>query len=275
MLKIIFALSLITVGMLFMSCEEVIELELETSQERLVIEAQIRWEKGTAGNDQKIMLSKTSPFYDNTLVPASGAEVSITRNDGIAFVFTEEDPGIYETTSFLPEFDTTYQLTVVYNNQTFTSEETFYAAPDIDNITQSTEDGFDDEIPEITIFFTDFENEENFYRFFILETLDDELRDRYSFTYDDEFEDGNQSSFFLEFDDYVPGYVFDITLFGISEQFANYINLISIQGDADIGPFATPPVNVKGNITNTTSEDNYAYGYFTLNEFVTTEYIFQ
>ena len=49
---------------LLTSCEEVIEVDLEESEPRLVVEASIIWFKGTEGTDQVIKLTETTPFYE-------------------------------------------------------------------------------------------------------------------------------------------------------------------------------------------------------------------
>ena len=59
------------------SCEEPIDLNLNTSEPKLVIEASINWIKGTSGNEQEIKLSLSAPYYDLETPPASNAFVSI------------------------------------------------------------------------------------------------------------------------------------------------------------------------------------------------------
>ena len=62
------------------SCEEVVDVDVPNADPRLVIEANIDWEKGTAGNVQTILLSKTTAYFsDNTNVPVIGAIVSVTN----------------------------------------------------------------------------------------------------------------------------------------------------------------------------------------------------
>jgi hypothetical protein len=50
----------------FASCEDVVTLDLETGETRLVVDAEIIWQKGTNGNEQTIKISKTAPYYNNT-----------------------------------------------------------------------------------------------------------------------------------------------------------------------------------------------------------------
>ena len=43
---------LILTGIVFASCEDVIDVDVNNAEPRLVIEASLDWEKGTAGNGQ-------------------------------------------------------------------------------------------------------------------------------------------------------------------------------------------------------------------------------
>lgn len=277
--KLLFSISAIILISLFSSCETVVDIDLETSQERLVIEALINWEKETSGNEQAIKLQKTIPFFNGEITPATGAQVVIANENGAAFIFSETDPGLYETVTFVPEFGVSYTLTIIYNNETYESTETFFPVPEIDEVTQSIDDGFFPEDPEVTVFFTDFAGTENFYRIFFFQFRlingVEEPFDMENFTYDDEFEDGNQLSDFFESEDIIAGDIFRVGVFGISEAFSNYVELIQSQADGSIGPFSTPPVNVKGNIKNISNETNYPYGYFSLMEYDSETLIFQ
>lgn len=63
--KALFFLSLLSV-LFFASCEDVVKLDLETGPTKLVVDAEIIWQKGTTGNVQTIKVSKTAPYYNNT-----------------------------------------------------------------------------------------------------------------------------------------------------------------------------------------------------------------
>jgi len=112
----ILSLFLITLS----SCQDVVDVDLETAQERLVIEAMIKWEKGTLGNEQVIKLSKTSSFYNNQIVRAIGATVVVTNKTTLQnYNFTEIEDGIYTTNTFEPVLNTVYQLEITYNSEVY------------------------------------------------------------------------------------------------------------------------------------------------------------
>ena len=51
------------------SCEEVVDIDLNYSDERLVIEGQLNWIKENNQTEQLIMLSKTTPYFENLRIP--------------------------------------------------------------------------------------------------------------------------------------------------------------------------------------------------------------
>lgn len=273
-MKRIHILLLINLMLFNIACEKVIELNLDNSQERLVIEGLLQWEKGTSGAEQIIKLSKTGSFYANKIVPATGATITITRQNGSVFIFAEMAEGVYATTNFEPEIDAVYMLEIRYNEEIYTATNTMKSVVEIDSITQSTEEGFYTNEPEINIFFTDPIGEGNHYSV-SYERISGDSMDSYSEQYDDSFEDGNVLNLLYELPEINVGDQFEIRLSGISKEFSDYIILIENQEDADIGPFTISPVNVKGNCINQSNLNNYPYGYFSLSEVVAETYNYQ
>ena len=62
MKNIKYLLILVTV-IFFASCEEVIDVDLDTATPRLVVEASIDWERGAEGNQQTVKLSTTTGLH--------------------------------------------------------------------------------------------------------------------------------------------------------------------------------------------------------------------
>jgi hypothetical protein len=100
----IYQLTLVVLITLFLSsCEDVIQVDLDTATPRLVIEASIQWQKGTTGNDQKVKLTTTTGFYSQTIPTVSGATVFITNSSNVVFDFIETpNSGEYLCSSFVP-----------------------------------------------------------------------------------------------------------------------------------------------------------------------------
>jgi len=276
------SLNIIVIIVLFFtvfSCQEVIDVDLETSQERLVIEALLKWDNGTSGNNQTIKLSKTSSFYNNQFVPAIGASIVLSDTSSlIDFVFTDNNDGTYSITNFVPILNNTYKLKINYNNNQYVSESTLLQAPTILDITQSTESGFSTEDPEVTVRFQDFVDQEDFYRIVFKQhrpSTNNELIEQETWTYDGNWEANNILEEWYESEDLISGDEIYIQIYKISSEFYTFLEVLEQQSNAGIGPFASPPVNVKGNIINTTNSENYPYGYFSLNEINSNSYTFE
>lgn len=275
-------LLVVLITLAFTSCEDVVSVDVPTGQTRLVIEASLDWEKGTTGNNQVIKLSTSIPYFDapesNNV---SGASVTVTNLNTLeTFVFTDQNDGTYTTSQFVPILDNTYSLEVIYNNETYTATQTMTPVSDINSITQSVEGGFDDELLELNIYFDDPVNEENYYlvRYY-------EEGDLFPYFEDisDEFLNGNEIHDFFEKDDdedngqaaFQPGDTVDISLYGISEGYYNYMRLLIEQYYSGGDPFSSTAAEIRGNCTNETNPDNYAYGFFRATEVVKTSYTFQ
>lgn len=263
---------LILTVFLFAACEEVVDVDLNTGPPRLVVDASINWVKGTDGSQQKIKLTMSGSYYENTVPVVSGATVFITNSTNTVFDFIETPgTGIYECTNFVPLIGETYTLTVQHNAETYTATETLYATPNIDEYTQTNDGGFTGDNIEIEYFFQDSPNEKNFY----MARIDTNI---YPFPHygalKDEFEQGNQMSLIVSDEDLKAGDFVGIKFYGISERYYNYMSiLISVtEGGTGSGPFQTPPVNARGNIVNQTNENNFAMGYFRLGEETPVDY---
>ncbi len=264
---------IIIIGMLlFNSCQDVVEVDLETEQPKLVIDANIKWQKGSNGSEQKIILSTTTNFYNNIIPSASGANVTISNNDDFVFNFVEKpNTGEYICTNFIPVINDTYTLKVIYKGQTYTSTEKLYATPEIDGIEQKIVPGFTGEnFYQVKFFYQDNGAENNFY-LIGFKSEKEKFPDYGALT--DEFFQGNQMFGFYGSDDVEPGNKLDISLQAISEQHFNFMNkLLSISGGGGGGPFATPPATLRGNIKNESDEKNFPFGYFNLSEIDTDVY---
>jgi hypothetical protein len=256
---------------LFSSCEQVVDIDVPTGQERLVIEASINWYDGTTGNEQQIILTKTAPYFNFNVPAALNATVAITDSNNNNFSFIDSDnSGIYKTTTFNPILGETYTLNITYNNESYSATETLKSVSPIDFIEQNNEGGFAGDEIEIKAYYTDPEDQENYY-FYQFDT--DIAAIPILEVYDDEFTNGNQIFAFFTEEDLESQDELIINHFGISEQFYEYMNLLLQQSNSDGGgPFQTQPATVRGNCINTTNSENYPFGYFRLSEAYTTNY---
>lgn len=248
------------------SCEDVIGLDLPTSDSRLVIDALIGYNDNN-GNpiiSGRVKLTLTAPFLAEEVPPALNASVAIVdEQTGQSFNLTESQPGIFGINFPEFEFNREYTLIVSHNNQIYTATQQMYHSPTIDEVKQGDGFLFEEDETEVQVTFTDIPGEQNHYLF--------------SFGFnnflvvDDEFFEDGQLTFSYFYEDVFPGDLLSITVFGIDREFANYANLALVQSGEDTGdgPFSVPPANLRGNIVNTTNSENFPFGYFAIGEFDT------
>jgi len=262
-MKKIFLIVLISIS--HFSCQDVIEVELDSIEPRLVIDASLNWIKDTPGNSQYIQLTLTAPFFDNNIPPATGATVFVTDLNDNTFNFIEqENSGIYINNSFIPVINGEYNLTIIYNDETYTATENLIPTTPITRVEQKNDGGFSGNDTEIKAYYTDPENIKNFYLF---DFQQNSTSLKSIEIYDDEFTDGNEIFAFYSSDDISPDDEISIKNIGISEQFFEFMNILLQQTDTDSGdPFETQPATVRGNCINETNPDNYPLGYFSVSE---------
>lgn len=255
---------LILISIAFVNCEDVIEVDLNTSEAKLVIDASLDWEKGTPGNVQSIRISTTSDYYAQNTPAVSGAQVRVSTSTGGEYVFEEmSELGTYTCSNFEPIIDETYTLEIIVNGQQYLASDTLKGSPSLENIVQNNEGGITGDDIEISASFQDNGSEENYY-------LSSFKAANFPFPEfqldDDEFFQGNAIPVVYFNEDLASGEVVTISLYSISENYYNYFNKVISAAGNDGGPFQTTPATARGNIVNQTDFDNFPYGYFRVTE---------
>jgi hypothetical protein len=258
----------------FLSCEKVIDVDLDTATPRLVIEASINWFAETSGNEQKIKLSTTTDYFSNQIPPVSGATVFITNSSNQTFTFIEDGTaGTYKCYNFIPVVGENYTLTVIHLGETYTASEKLLNTPIITRVEQVNDGGILGNEKEIKFFFDDLENETNHY--FL--RIDDPYKviPEYGVLEDRFFENNEMFGLYIS-EDLKTGDILKFRLNGVTLNYYNYMNILLAQtGTTSAGPFSTPTSTVRGNIVNQTNFDNFALGYFRLSKTETKEYTIQ
>lgn len=265
------ALALITLflALSFTSCEDVVNLDLETGETRLVIDAEIMWKKGTDGKEQTIKISKTAPYYSGTTPKVSGAQVRVENSNGDVFTFNETEAGVYKCTNFVPVIDMDYKLFIQAEGKSFTATEKLTSVVPITKVEQALVPDFGGEdVIELTFYYTDPADQVNFY----LTDYQSEflIFPEYEIT-NDEFYNGNQISTRFSDEDMKAGNTVKIMHRGVSKNFFNYMKLILEASNSN--PFSVPQGNIRGNILNTNNANEYALGYFRLCEADQVDYL--
>lgn len=270
----------------FFSCEEVIEVDLDSEEPRLIVDALIRVDTTQQLTDATIRVSLSSSFFEE-IQPAVVDEMSIqnaSSGDFIPYEAVPGEPGMYRpfsttispvvdhkivTTALLDTTDV-YLLNIRYQDELFLARTRFVPTAAIDSVVQGEGGLFDEEDTEVIIEFTDTPNREDFYVF------DFDFGE--FITSQDEFFPGQQFSFSYFYDaNLEPGDEVTISILGAEEPFFDFMNgLLEQSQQGANGPFQTPTATIRGNIlkaegidnidifNNINRPDEFALGYFAI-----------
>lgn len=273
-MKLVNLIIAITIGVCLMSCEKVIDVDLDTAAPKLVIDASINWLENTTGNEQRIKLSTTTGYYNAEFPTVSDATIFITNSSNAVFNFPETStPGEYRCPDFTPVVGETYTLTVVLNGVTYSAVETLTAAPEIDDsIHQNNSGGFAGDEIEIQFSYQDDGGLNNYYMTRI-ET--NRVAFPEYFLESDEMFQGNKMVQYYSHEDLQQGDSINIELYGTSKRFFEYFKKILLASGSEGSPFPSTPTAVRGNIINQSDTENYVLGYFRLSEVASRGYTIQ
>jgi|DewCreStandDraft_4_1066084.scaffolds.fasta_scaffold80397_2 hypothetical protein len=269
MKKIFKIISLISLTFIIFSCTEKMDIKLEDTYTRLVVEAKL----STDTTVHIVKLTKTSGYFSNSApLPVSGALVTIS--DGSQIITLTENlskPGIYETPpNTYGKVGKTYELLIKNvdidndgNKEEYTSKSTIYPINQVDSIGTRYYDDY--EIWEIQCYVLDPPTEDyylfNIYKnnVLITDTISEPL------VVDDKLYNGNYTN------GIGVGYLRDrrlgekanigdsvmLEVWRIDKSFYKFMMQLRETVRPQTPLFSGPPANVKGNISNG------AIGYFT------------
>ncbi|MEN8765851.1 MAG: DUF4249 family protein [Wenyingzhuangia sp.] len=265
------------------SClEEIVIDELSNISPRLVIEANLNINQNSPTGKQSIKVTKTAGYYeDDNYSPVLGASILVTDKNGNSMgTFLDVNPGTSEIEDgeyTANDFDTLtvgemYFLKVVVDGETYTAQDTYTSISEINSITQKIIT-FPQERIQLNI---NVKNEKDIDNYF-LSKFQTPYRTipAYDVTDDQQYDDSQDTNFFdIGFidEELEAEMEVNIELYGISKEYYNYLAKILVLSQGSNGPFSTAPASIRGNLLNTTLQDNYALGYFSVNQFIKTTY---
>lgn len=272
------------------SCEDVIDVDLDNEEPRLIVDALIRIDTTQQLTEATIKVSLSSSFFGE-IEPAEIESMEMQKIEGNGFVPYEPvpgEPGLYRpfpttispvmdnkiVTSWLVD-DNDYVLFITHNGQDYFARTRFTTSTPIDALEQGEGGLFDEDDKEIVVSFTDTPEQDNFYVF--------DFGFNEFLPTEDRFYPGEQFVFSYFYDaedtDIQPGDELTISILGADEEFFNYMNgLLEQSAQGDNGPFQTPTATVRGNFLNVTGIDNidqfdnlnrpdaFILGYFSLSQ---------
>jgi len=168
---------IILIALSLFSCEEVIQLDLSATPEKIVIEGLVTDRAG----DQYVRITKTRDFYsENPIERVSNAEVTVTSSDGTVYEYEEVRFGYYvPVTNYTGKVGNFYRLRVQVDDLVYESEDQLLRVAPIDSLDYSlTLNPSDEQIKkgklyDLLLYFKEPKDTEDYYffKFFRNDTL--------------------------------------------------------------------------------------------------------
>ena len=260
-------LKLILLIFIFQSCEKVIDIETEFDDKRLVIDANISKHRDSIDGIASVKLSETIPYFSDQESIVKNASVKIETNQIVYNLVYNNDKKEYS--SIIENINKEeFVLSIIRNENTYTSSEKLITTPKIKSVIFGDRKSLNKDEVELRVTFIDPPEKGNYYLW--------KFGPKKSGKYDylpalDKYINGNEFtfSFFIDKTEYLQNSDFiNIEINGISENYYNYLNILTSQAGAQNGrPFSTSSSIIRGNISNLVSEEKFPLGYFRVYEF--------
>lgn len=238
------------------SCQKVIDVDLNSANPQFVIEANLF--EGT--NDFKVRITKTVSYFEGGIAPeVNNAVVSVTDNIHPSQTLTATGAGWYQLSNYTATTNTTYQLTVSVDGETFTASSFMPVCPVVDSLSyKSFGGGFGGSGIDPYLMLMHFKDSigiKNFYRFIVTKNDSVQLQPFDLLVFDDKIRDGQyfDAPVFSTFCDI--GDSMDVEMWSMDESSYDYFITLGdiLTGDANN---SAAPANPNTNWSNN------ALGYF-------------
>lgn len=242
---------IILIGILtFVSCEDIIELDLQDTAPRIVIEGTLNMTTNTA----QVIFTKSNGFYDDATPIAISGVIAVLQNEsGTAIMLSENEPGIYIAENVVAKPGEKWSIEIESEGVFYTASTTAPYPATLDTlIVQIEQRPIGNEI-EVRMF-SEWEDEAGVPNFYRLRPYQNDTLITQSFSLtNDDFSDGKRirTPIMQEFE---AGKLIKIELLSVDENYYRYfLELSSVVGNGLTG---SNPYNPIGNF------DNNALGYF-------------
>ena len=259
--------------LVFVSCETVVQVDLQEVSKRLVSESYLEFSEITGSGSARVYLTETSPFYgDSNPIPISGAQVTI--NESYILVEDPDSLGFYVSELPIPYLgETSFVLDIQAEigglEGHWTATDQFTELPSIDDFYyayNSQQSLFQDPGYFVNVMFTDPIDEVNFYHFSveINDSLNFELTPgtKRSSILKDEFINGQLVLFPVNDTPLELGDRLKWTISSMSEYAYNYyFNMYTLLTETS-GVGAASPFPLQGNLSSLNNNFDNALGIF-------------
>ncbi|WP_207420162.1 DUF4249 domain-containing protein [Desertivirga brevis] len=234
---------LLLAGILFASCEKVVDIDLKDSEPKLVIEAEVN----DLDTNHVVRISKTIPFTEtNRFNSLSGAQVVLSTPGGQKITFTETEKGVYKSPKFAGVPGTRYVLDVNVEGKVYTASSTMPLAVKLDSLGFRKLSFFGEEVIVPLAYYKDPKEAKNQYLFRI-KAKDEEVQESLT---EDRFTNGNNvtETLFTDLDELAEGDSLEVEMRGLDlPVYKYYFAIAQISGEG--GP-PVAPSNPNSNFNN-------------------------
>ncbi len=248
----------------FTSCTQVIDIDLPTSEPRLVVEGNFDFDENDPANVLYVKLSLTTDYFNTQIPVVNDAKVWVEDKYGNKFLMESVgEKGIYFTTEIpMPTEGDQFKLAIIYDGDLYEGTEIYSTSPVIEKIEQRRENYFDKPYYTVSIFYQDVPKENNLLNYYFLMIEDRQIRPQLRVV-DNEFSRGSlMESLYISDEETKPGDTIRINMAQISRNYNDYMTVLLGSIDNGGGPFQVPSGKVIGNIKNITTPEKEALGYF-------------
>jgi len=233
----------------FYSCEDVIEVELNSINPKLVIEGVLN----NFDNKCKIKLSKTGDYFKpNDYQLVSNAIISLSENNSVPVNFIETETGVYELTIKAKE-NTKYTFKVVSEGKEYTANVLIPPKIYIDSLSSiflpvrmGREEGF-----VVNCHFLEQIGVINFYRLKVYKISDENKANGSFFVFDDKLVSNNNITMPYTFEVFQLSDTVVVELQSLDKStYDFYYTLSEIAGSSGGSMGASTPANPETNISN-------------------------
>lgn len=251
---------LILIIIITVSCEDVIEIELDSIGQKLVVEGVIN------DDDEKctVKLTKTGDYFNPSIYPAvSDAVITVTENNTEPVTLTENESGTYIAEDLQGKENTSYSLNIMSEGKEYTANVTIPQKVNIDFLSfmysspnPRLEEGY-----MVKCHFYEPEEFENFYRLKAYKKGDTKKANGNIYIFDDDIISGNNAVIIWNYEVFQPLDTVIVELLTLDKSTYDYLNTLSrIAGEVVGGPqmltASSTPANPETNLSND------ALGYF-------------
>ena len=253
---------------IFFSCEKVITVESDYSDERIVFDASIFKNINENFATAIVKVNKTAPYFGENNTEIGNANVYIkTKNGNIDLDYNSKKKYYIKTINDI-KYEEDYEFLVKYDEQNYYSTEKLIQIPGIESVEFGERKSLKKDEIELLVTFTDPKGIGDFYLWRFGPRGDGEKYDY--LVSKDLYTDGNQFtfSFFIDKTEYFQKNDFVIVeMTGLTEEGFNYLNVLTAQAGAQNGrPFSSASSIVRGNIINQSDSEKFPLGYYRVSE---------